>query len=42
LKAQKTNKPLVTDIEVPKTPKPTWETAPLSYFDKLFDDENLK
>jgi len=40
-KATKTNKPMPTDIEIPKTPQPTWEEAPLSYLDKLFSDDEL-
>lgn len=35
-KAQKTNKPMPTDIEIPKTPQPTWEEAPFNYLDTLF------
>ena len=30
-----------TDIEIPKTPQPTWETEPLNYLDTLFDDSQL-
>lgn len=40
-KAQKTNKPMPTDIEIPKTPQPTWREAPLNYLDTLFVDEDL-
>lgn len=42
LKAQKTNKPLVTDIEIPKTPQPTWESQPLNYLDSLYSDEDME
>jgi len=41
-RALKTNKPAPTDIEIPKTPQPTWETAPFNYLDTLFDDNDLK
>jgi hypothetical protein len=41
-KAQKTNKPLVTDIEIPKTPQPTWESQPLNYLDSLYSDEDME
>lgn len=41
-KAAKTNKPAPTDIEIPKTPQPTWEEAPFNYLDNLYDDEQLK
>jgi len=37
-KAAKANKPPPTDILIPETPKPTWETAPLNYLDKLFPE----
>jgi hypothetical protein len=31
-----------TDIEIPKTPQPTWETAPLNYLDTLYVDAELE
>lgn len=41
LKAQKANKPLVTDIEIPKTPQPTWEPQPFNFLDTLYTDEDM-
>ena len=38
-KAAKANKPPPTDIQIPETPKATWETGPLNYLDNLFPDE---
>lgn len=30
------------DIEIPKTPQPTWEEAPFNFLDTLYKDEDLK
>ena len=40
-KAAKANKPPPTDIEIPKTPQPTWETAPPNFLDTLYNDDDL-
>lgn len=29
------------DFNIPKTPKPRWETRPLNYLDELFADDVL-
>ena len=40
-KAAKSNKPPPTDIEIPKTPQPTWEEKAPNHLDSLFNDEEL-